>query len=232
MKNITTKQRVLDDAKIMEGFLASDGEVPTVVFIHFSKINPKIANMMNRIESGKLPVKQGFFIALTEQVITENRVNFLKYLGMVIPTLELLGVVEAPESIVLCTEAWASTDLKVTRPSKDPKAKDVFVSTGLGIDGKSFFTIKEKVMKMVKVDGKTAIDTELVPLTETSPDNMTSPILDSFFESYHDTLKKSKKEKGWKQFQTLADEDPVESFRQAIAAAITLTKLSAVSKSI
>ncbi len=231
MTNVTIEKQVLEDGAIMEDYLSRDGEVPPVLFFHFPKINRKIANMMNKVPVGKLPVKNGFFLSLNDPLIMDNRHEFLHHMGTIIAAMELLEVLETPQSIVFCAEGWASSlDPKKTkkRPSEDPKATDVFITSGMTKDGETYIDVKEKRLKMVKVDGKKALKAELVPFGDKSSGEASAPILDAFFTSYHSTIEKMRKDKSYKQFEEMAKEDPVEAFRQGMEAAMTMTKMTAL----
>lgn len=233
MTNVTLEKRVKEDAAIMEEFLYRDGEVPPVLFFHFPKINRKIASMMNKIPAGKLPVKNGFFLSLNDQILMDNRHEFMHHMGVIIAAMTLLKVLEAPESIVFCSEGWASssdTPTPKVRPSKDPKAKDVFVISGRNSEGATYIDIKEKLLKMVKVDGQKAIKPELVPMEDLSAGEGMSPLLESFFESFTTHLKKMGEDKSYMTFSHQAAEDPVDAFRQGIEAAMIMTKLSALKR--
>lgn len=232
MTKESIETQVIADSAIMEEYLRRDGEVPPVLFFHFPKLNRQIAKLMNKVPAGKMPVKNGFFLSLNDPVLMENRHDFLQHMGTIIATMELLSVLEAPDSIVFCAEGWASEqDPQKTkkRPSQDPKAKDVFISSGLTRDGLLYVDVKEKQLKMVKVNGKQAIQPELVPFGDKSSAHASAPILESFFEAYNQTIEKMKVDKGYQQFEEMAKEDPVEAFRQGLDAAITMTKLLAIS---
>lgn len=225
-KTITLEEYVKEDGKMMEEYLYRDGEVPPVIFFHFPKINRKIANMMNQIPAGKMNVKNGFFIALNDRRLMESRGEFLHYMGSILAALEKLNVLEAPEAVVFCAEGWASTtDNKgklPKRPSKDPEAKDVFIASGINKEGEFIVDVKEKVMKMVKVEGGKAIKPELIPMMDNSAGDAYSPLLADFFKGYTKAL--ADPDKGWQMFSKMAEEDPIDAFRQGVAAAITLTR--------
>lgn len=231
MTNVTIEKRVNEDGAIMEEYLYKDGEVPPVIFFHFPKINRKIANMMNKVPVGKLPVKNGFFLSLNDPLLMANRHDFLHHMGTIIAAMELLEVLEAPESVVFCAEGWASSEdpkKSKRRPSEDPKAKDVFITTGVSRDGETYVDVKEKVLKMVKIDGKKALRPELVPLDDKESGQASAPLLEAFFDSYKSTIEKMRKDKSYKQFEEMAKEDPVEAFRQGMEAAMTMTKIMAI----
>lgn len=230
MTNKTLEKQVKEDGAIMEEYLYRDGEVPPVIFFHFPKIDKKIANMMNKVPAGKLPVKKGFFLSLNDQVLMENRRDFLHHMGVICAAMELLKVLEAPESVVFCSEGWASTEDAINkglRPSQDPKAKDVFIISGLSSTGDTIAEMKEKRMKMVKVRGKQAIVPELLPVSEEETKTASSPLLEAFFSSYRESIVKMRIDKSYKQFERMAESDPLDAFRQGVEAAITMTKLVA-----
>lgn len=230
MTKFKLEKQLKEDSGIMEEYLYRDGEVPPVLFFHFPKINKKISNMMNKVPAGNLPVKNGFFMSLNEQVLMENRATFLHYMGTIVATMQLLKVLEAPESVVLCAEGWASDvdDIKKgTRPSKDPKAKDVFIVSALSKDGEMIADVKEKRLKMVKINGKKAIQPELIDMMDNTAGMASSPLLEEFFLSYNSSLAKLRVDKGYEMFQSMAENDPVDAFRQGVEAAIIMTKMHA-----
>ncbi len=231
MTNLKIRKQVQEDAAIMEEYIYKDGEIPPVFFVHFPKLSRKISNLMNTLPVGTLPVKKGFFVSLNDPFLMEKRHEFFQHLGTVIAVLELLKVVEAPESIVFCTEAWASlNDPEITkiRPSKDPKAKDIFLANGLTRTGESFVTVKEKHIEIVKKGKKQAVKYLLVPINDQSKKLPPVPLLNVFFESYTASLQKMATDKGYRQFEAQAKENPTEAFRQAIEAAMTMAKMAAL----
>lgn len=233
MKKISTlENQVLEDMSLMEEFLHKDGEVPPVIFIHFKKLNRKIANMMNKVPAGKLKVKQGFFLSLNEPMIMSVRKEFMRHLGAVIAALNVLNVLEEPEAIIFCSEGWASTkniNEKLTqRPSEDPKAKDVFIGSGTNNEGEKYIIMKEKHLKMVEIDGKKVLKPELIHITTVGTGDAYTTVLEPFFESYHNAHKKMKKDKTYTQFSRQAEEDPVEAFRQGIEAVMMMARLAAM----
>jgi hypothetical protein len=233
MSKISLEERVIEDMAIMEDYMKKDGEIPAVLFFHFDKVPKKIANFMNKMPEGSMPVKDGFFYAITDPVLMEYRHSFLKHLATVFAALNILKVIEDPKQLIFCAEAFASEassikDAKRVRPSEDPKAKDVFIASGITIEGEQFAKVKEKKLKMVKKGKNSLIETELVALEPEDGLNMVhSPILESFFKVLKQTKVEMIKDKKIEDFAELASENPVEAFKQAFAAAITMTQLTA-----
>lgn len=234
-KEITIAEQVREDAAIMEEYLHKDGEVPPVIFVHFKKINRKIANMMNAVPAGKLKVKNGFFLSLNEPLVMSARYEFLGHLGTIMAAMNLLNVLEEPEALVFCSEGWASeadpkSKKKQVRPKDDPKAKDVFIASGINKNGDVFVDIKEKKIKMVEIDGEKALKAELVKVDKyaDNPADTRADVLEPFFASYKSTHEKMSKDKTYMQFSKQAEEDPVEAFRQGIEAALMMARLQAL----
>lgn len=223
------KDRVSEDMALMEQFIVRDGDVPATVFFHFDKVNRKIANMMNKVPAGKIAVKNGFFYAINDPEILENRIHLMAHLGTIFAAMKLLDVIEEPKQVVLCAEAFMSTRPKKVRPSEDPKAKDVFIGAGLTIDGDMEAEVKEKRMKIIKDGEESRIEAELVPFKqETSM--VDSPSLTAFFESYKHALTSLEKDGSYKQFVKTASEEPVDTFRQAFEAALIITRIGAMTQ--
>jgi hypothetical protein len=241
MKSVSLETRVADDMSIMQEHLERDGEVPATIFFHFDKNPTKIANFMNKTKIGKMPVKQGFFYALTDGMVMENRREFMAHLGTIFAAMNLLGVLEEPKQIVFCAEAFASKQektknkKKIVRPAEDPNAIDVYIAAGADITGQQHVMIKEKKIKMVKDTEGTALRAELVPVSDSSfaeQHETNSPLTEIFYDTFNQSKQKMLSDKSYEQFQAMASEDPIEAFRQGMEAAITMTKLSFIKNSI
>jgi hypothetical protein len=240
MKKVSLETRVLEDMEIMREHLERDGEVPATVFFHFDKTPRKIANLMNQTKMGKMPVKNGFFYAITDGMVMENRREFMAHLGTIFAAMTLLGVMDEPKQIVFCAEAFASVQKqkgkkkpKMIRPSEDPNARDVYIAAGTDQTGKQYVMIKEKKIKMIKDENGTALRAELVPINENDEvmaahEDAQSPLIEIFFETYNQSKEKMKADKSYEQFQEMAQEDPTEAFNQGMQAAIMMTKMSLI----
>lgn len=238
MKTPTLQTIVEDDAKIMGEFVAQLGEVPPVLFFHFNKAPRKIANFMNKVPAGKMPVKNGFFLSLNDPVLMENRFSYMASLGLVFAAMVRVGLMEKPTSVVFCSEGWASEKQNI-KPSKDPKARDVFITAGLNAAGESFVDMKEKKIKLTKEKDETKLTAELVALElvafvpkKGEPDQaqFQSPLLEAFFGAYEEGEKKianDEKSKKFKKFLESAEGDPIDTLRQALEAAKIMTFIQA-----
>jgi len=221
-----------DDMLLLNEFMKEKGGIPPVLFIHFKDINKDIAKMMNQSSRGNIKVKNGFYIAINDPFAITYRHDFVGYLGAVMATLKILGVIPEPESIVMCTEAWASRKEGV-RPSKDPEAIDALVLTALSIKNEKYLKIFEK---RVKVTNSNKVDDSMFSVEFVSNSELDEmgkegtselPLLDKFYESYNEGLIEMNKNRELKRFKESADTDPVSLFQQAVSAAFAMTKIQA-----
>ena len=226
------EEHLMTDMSLLEERIIADGEVPAVVFFHFDKVNKKIASMMNTLPIGKMPVKNGFMYAINDPILMKNRVSLMAHLGTIFAVMKILKVLEQPTALVFCAEAYASISedgtLPKMRPSKDPKAKDIFIGGALTFDGVDAVHVKEKHMKIVKRGKKTYITPELTIMENSDDIEMYSPVLKVFFESYKESLKKIASESEHQEFMQMAEDDPVDAFRQGVEAAILLTRIRSI----
>ena len=127
----------------MKPFVIRDkGGVPPMLFFQFKTMDPGLEELNITQEDEVIAVEKGFFVPMTTIEVMANQDVFLKYMGMIMASLQQVGLVGDLESVTIALSGKAKVR-PLTPEGRTIDELDVFIVSGVNKNEEVFTTTKE-----------------------------------------------------------------------------------------